>query len=129
MLRDERGLDARHQRAQLVLMRLGIAHGGAQAEAHAVQAQGIVAAHAFQHAQVRAARAEVVLGVHFQPAGGGPRARKLRVMPRAQPDAGAEPGQAQPFFILASLPGSPCLRLPPICTQVPALTTLKSFGS
>ena len=76
-----------------------------------------------------AALAEVVLAVHFQPAGRGPRARELRVMPRAQPDAGAEPRQAQPFFILASLPGSPCFMLPPICTQVPAFTTLKSFGS
>ena len=87
-------------------------------------------AHALKHMAVAPACAKIVLAVHLDPADIGRRAQKIAVVPRAQPDPDPEglPG-AQVFFSIAILPFSPCFRLPPICTQVPVFTALKSLAS
>lgn len=113
-------------------MRRGEPFDRAQTQSHAVQADRKIGAHAFQHAAIVAAGTEVVLAMHLEPAAAGTkiglRGHEIGVVPRPQPDARQE--HAQRFiFSLAGLPGSPCLRLPPICTQVPVFTILKSFGS
>lgn len=92
-----------------------------------MEADREIPADALQHAQVVAAGAEVVFAVDLDEAERGPRAQKIRVMRGAQPDSRAE--RFQLLFSVASLPGWPWTRLPPICKQVPAFTTLKSFGS
>ena len=115
--------------------------GRTQPEPDAVEAERVVCPHALEHVPVVAARAEVVLAVDLDPADRGPGLQEVAVVPGAQPDPGAEAKRRgargadcahprlQLFFSLAFMPGSPCLRLPPICAQVPAFTALKSFGS
>ena len=89
-----------------------------------MQAHRVMGAHPLEHVAVVAAGAEVVFAVDLDPAERGPRFQECAVMRGPQPDA-----FSQLLFSMASLPGLPSSRLPPIFTHVPALTILKSFGS
>lgn len=111
-------------------MAVGDTFRRAQAKAYPVQTDGEVGANTLKHMAVEAARAEVILAVRLDPADGGRRAQKIGVVPRAQPDPGAEaPRRVQPFFSIAILPALPCVRLPPIFSQVPVFIALKSLTS
>jgi hypothetical protein len=114
-----------HERRKPLEMSLVPGKGGAESQPYAVKADRIVGANPLQHVQVMAARAEVVLAVDLQPVHGLARRREFGVMRRAQPNPRA---QAQ-LLSFASFPAWPCTRLPPIFSQVPLLTALKSFGS
>lgn len=97
-----------------------------------MKAHGISRPHLLEHVPVQAAGAEVILGVHFDPIDGRIALEEFAVVAGAQPDARAQVVRRFQLFFpcsLASLPGSPCARLPPIFSQVPAFTILKSFGS
>ena len=94
-----------------------------------MQADGKIGAHPLQYVPVVAAGTEVVLAMDLDPAGLRPPAQELLVVGGAQADSGPKALRgAQLFFSMASLPALPWVRLPPICAQVPAFTTLKSFG-
>ena len=95
-----------------------------------MQADREVGPHALEHVVVEPASAKVVFAVDLDPPGRRPSVEKFAVVPGAKADARAPAlVRVQPFFSMASLPALPWTRLPPICTQVPAFTTLKSFGS
>ena len=131
VLRDQRRINALDQRGQRLQVALQPAFRRTETEADAVQAYRVIGTYVFEHVPIKAAGAEIVLAMNLQPAGRGVRVPKIPVMSGAQPYTSAGWTHCnQPFFLsIASLPGSPWVRLPPICTQVPDLTTLKSFGS
>lgn len=130
MLRNENRLDPLDEREQPRQVGFGHAFGGTEPKPDAMQAYREMGAYALKHMAIVSTCAEIVLAVHLDPADRGPRAEELGVMPGAQPDASAKPQRvSQPFFSLASLPGSPGVRLPPSCRQVPVLTFLNSSGS
>ena len=68
MLGYEQRIDAFDETLQFGEMLLAQPIRRAERQAHAVQAQRIIAPHVLEHVQVVAAGAEIIFAVHFQPA-------------------------------------------------------------
>ena len=93
---DEERIDALGQPFQLRQMGLRQRIGRTDRQSHAMQADGVQGAEFFQIVQRRAAIAEEIFAVHFQPAHVWRRRQHVLVVRRAQADAGTMQQKIRP---------------------------------
>src|SRR5512144_1036536 len=89
MIRQQRRLEARGECFELHEMSMADAVGGAERQAHTVQAERVVLAYALEQMQRLTAAAEEVLAVDLEPADIGSRFEQFAVVGRTQADASA----------------------------------------